>query len=113
VQAFFASHDPTSINRQGQDVGTEYRSIAFYRNLKEKKRIDEELERLARVKKFKNKIVTEVKLIDRFYAAEEFHQEYVKKHPDNEYVKYVSLPEFLAFKISFEAKYKPINYGDY
>jgi len=108
VRVFFASHDPTSLNRQGQDAGTEYRSIAFYQTPEEKQIIDAELARAQA--KYKKPIVTEVKPLGRFYPAEELHQEYVEKHPDNDYVKYVAIPEFLAFKIDFEANYKPVSY---
>src|SRR6478752_5701429 len=61
VKAFFASHDPTQVNRQGNDVGTQYRSIAFYRNEKEKQIIDAEIKRIAGEKKYSGKIATEVK----------------------------------------------------
>jgi peptide-methionine (S)-S-oxide reductase len=113
VKVFFASHDPTSLNRQGQDVGTEYRSVAFYKTQSEKEIIEKEILKLSIQNKYKNKVVTEVVPLSKFFPAEEFHQEYVKKHPDNDYVKYVSIPEFLSFKVGFEANYKPIEYIDY
>lgn len=113
VKVFFASHDPTSLNRQGQDIGTEYRSVAFYKTSSEKKTIEKEISNLIGQKMYKNKIVTEVMSLSKFFPAEEFHQEYVKKHPDNDYVKYVSIPEFLSFKIGYEANYKPIEYIQY
>lgn len=109
VNAFFASHDPTSLNRQGQDVGTEYRSVAFYRSPIEKQIIDSAILNLDGQKKYTNKIVTEVKPLTAFYPAEDFHQEYVEKHHENDYVKYVSIPEFLAFKMDFKANYKPVS----
>jgi peptide-methionine (S)-S-oxide reductase len=112
VKAFFASHDPTSLNRQGQDVGTEYRSIAFYRNARERRVIEKEMAQMQEKERFKNKIVTEVRPLGVFYPAEEFHQEYVQKHPHNDYVQYVAVPEFLEFKINFEANYKPIDYSN-
>src|SRR5829696_5808654 len=77
VKAFFASHDPTTLNRQGNDVGPQYRSIAFYRNEKEKQIIEKEIEQLTTSKTFKDKIVTEVKELSKFYPAEEYHQEYI------------------------------------
>jgi len=106
VAAFFASQDPTTLNRQGNDRGTEYRSIAFYRNEKEKQVIEAEIKRLTDLKKYRNRIVTEVVAFTKFYPAEEYHQEYIYNHPDNPYVSNVSVPDFIKFKESFKANYK-------
>lgn len=107
VKAFFASHDPTQVNRQGNDMGTQYRSIAFYSNENEKKTIDAEIKKLTIEKKYSGKIVTEVKAISKFYPAEDYHQEFILNHPDNSYVKNVSIPDFLRFKKEFTGKFKP------
>ncbi|MES2431967.1 MAG: peptide-methionine (S)-S-oxide reductase MsrA [Bacteroidota bacterium] len=106
VAAFFASVDPTQLNRQGNDVGTEYRSIAFYRNEKEKAIIDAAIKKIKDSKKYSNKIVTEVVSFTKFYPAEDYHQEYVSLHPDEPYVKNVSIPEFLKFKAEFKGNFK-------
>ena len=106
VKAFFASQDPTTLNRQGNDAGTEYRSIAFYRTEKEKQIIDSEIKRLTDLKVYKNKIVTEMVPFKKFYTAENYHQEYIHNNPDNSYVANVSIPEFLSFKKRFKANYK-------
>lgn len=106
VAAFFASMDPTELNRQGNDVGTEYRSIAFYRNEKEKQVIDAEIKRITDAKIYKTKIVTEVVPFTKFWPAEDYHQEYIYYHPDNSYVQYVSIPEFLKFKKEFKGNFK-------
>ncbi|MER3498044.1 MAG: peptide-methionine (S)-S-oxide reductase [Chitinophagaceae bacterium] len=106
VKAFFASHDPTQLNRQGNDVGTQYRSIAFYRNEKEKQIIENEIKKLASEKKYTGKIVTEVKPFKSFYAAEEYHQEYILHHPDNSYVKHVSIPDYQKFRKEFTGPFK-------
>ena len=98
VKAFFASMNPTELDRQGPDEGTQYRSIAFYRNPMEKKIIDDEIARLTTEKKYSRKIVTEVQPFKTFYPAESYHQEYIKNHPDNPYVEHVSIPDFLEFK---------------
>lgn len=98
VKAFFASMDPTELNRQGPDEGTQYRSIAFYRNDQEKKIIDDEIARLAASKKYSGRIVTQVTPFTTFYAAEPYHQEYIKNHPENPYVEHVSIPDWLEFK---------------
>jgi peptide-methionine (S)-S-oxide reductase len=106
VKAFFASQDPTTLNRQGNDAGTEYRSMAFYRNEKEKQTIESEIKRLTDLKVYKNKIVTEVVPFKKFYTAESYHQEYIHNNPDNSYVANVSIPEFLHFKKTFKGNYK-------
>ena len=106
VKAFFASHDPTELNRQGNDVGTQYRSIAFYSNNDEKQIIEKELKAVADSKKYSGKIVTEVKSIDKFYPAEAYHQEYIIHHPENGYVQHVSIPDYLRFRKEFKGKFK-------
>ncbi len=106
VKAFFASQDPTSLNRQGNDVGTEYRSIAFYRDAKEKKILESEIKRLTDLKIFKNKIVTEVLPFKKFYPAESYHQEYIHNNPNSSYVRNVSIPDFIKFKSKFKTQYK-------
>jgi peptide-methionine (S)-S-oxide reductase len=107
VAAFFASQDPTSLNRQGNDAGTEYRSIAFYRNEKEKQVIQAEINRINASKKYKNKIVTEVVPFSKFYQAEAYHQEYISNNPGNPYVQNVSIPDYLKFKKEFKVNFKP------
>lgn len=106
VKAFFASHDPTEINRQGNDVGTQYRSIAFYRNESEKKIIDAEIKQLTDAKKYPEKIVTEVNPFTKFYQAEDYHQEYILHHPENPYVRNVSIPDFERFRKEFKGNFK-------
>jgi peptide-methionine (S)-S-oxide reductase len=102
VDAFFASMDPTELNRQGPDEGTQYRSMAFYQNDQEKKIIEDEIARLTAEKKYRHKIVTEVVPFAAFYPAEDYHQEYIYYHPDNPYVQNVSIPDFLRFRNSFK-----------
>jgi peptide-methionine (S)-S-oxide reductase len=106
VAAFFASQDPTTLNRQGNDIGTQYRSIAFYQNEKEKKIIEAEIKRLTDTRKYKNKIITEVVPFTKFYPAEEYHQEFIYYHPNNAYVKNVSIPDFFKFKKEFTGNFK-------
>jgi peptide-methionine (S)-S-oxide reductase len=107
VKAFFASLDPTELDRQGNDVGTQYRSIIFYRNADEKKIVDDEIAQLTASHKFSGKIVTEVQPFKAFYSAEAYHQEYIKNHPDNPYVRSVSIPDYLEFRKTFPGPYKP------
>jgi peptide-methionine (S)-S-oxide reductase len=106
VRAFFASHDPTTLNRQGNDEGTQYRSVAFYRNAKEKAIIESEINRIIQSKKYSNRIVTEVQAYTNFYPAEEYHQEYIHFHPDNGYVRNVSIPDYLEFRKEFKGDFK-------
>lgn len=108
VKAFFASQDPTTLNRQGHDEGTEYRSIAFYNNAQEKQVIDAAIKQLTASKIYSNKIVTEVVPLKIFYEAEAYHQEYISHNGDNPYVSNVSIPDFEHFKSTFkEGNFKP------
>jgi peptide-methionine (S)-S-oxide reductase len=106
VKAFFASHDPTTLNRQGNDEGSQYRSIAFYNNEKEKKIIEAEISQIAEHKLYGSDIVTEVKPLSKFYKAEDYHQEYISQHPENSYVQHVSIPDFQHFRSSFKGNFK-------
>ena len=107
VDVFFVSHDPTTPNRQGPDVGSSYRSIAFYRNAEEKKIILDKIKELTAKKVFPNPIVTEVKPLMDFYKAEGYHQDYIKHHPNEPYVKGVSIPRYNKFKKTYKGKLKP------
>ncbi|WP_366184378.1 peptide-methionine (S)-S-oxide reductase MsrA [Flavobacterium ovatum] len=106
VDAFFASQDPTTPNQQGPDVGSSYRSIAFYGNLDEKKIINDKIAVLTAAKVFAMPIVTEVKPVSAFYEAEDYHQDYVKHNPNQGYVKGVSIPRFNQFKKTYKGKLK-------
>lgn len=93
---FFDSHDPTTLNRQGPDYGTQYRSSIFYASEDEKNAANNYITKLLNEKKF-TKITTEVVPFEAFYEAEYYHQDYKMKNPDNSYVKAVSNPRFEAF----------------
>ena len=101
VDVFFGSHDPTTLNRQGPDVGSQYRSIAFYRNIEEKEIINRKIDSLTNNNIFKKSIKTEIKKIEKFYYAEDYHQDYEKLNPNNPYVKNVSIPRLNKFKSKF------------
>lgn len=101
VKVFFGSQDPTTLNRQGPDRGTQYRSIAFYKNKEEKKVITDYIAKLTKEKVYSSKIVTEVTPFTTFYKAEDYHQDYEKKHPNNPYIKNVSVPRLNKFKNKF------------
>ena len=105
VQVFFGSHDPTSLNRQGPDRGPQYRSIAFYKNEQEKKVIDGYIQALTDQNVYNGAaITTQVVLFTKFWKGEEYHQDYEKKHPNNSYIRNVSVPRLNRFKK---------NFGDY
>ena len=101
VQVFFGSHDPTTLNRQGPDRGPHYRSIAFYKNDEQKKIIEGYIKALDDSKVYDQPIVTEVMPFTTFWKAEEYHQDYERKHPDNPYITNVSVPRLNRFKKNF------------
>ena len=98
VQVFFGSHDPTTPNRQGPDYGSQYRSIAFYNSDQEREIIQNYITLLQEKEIFSKEIVTEIKPLDKFYYAEEYHQDYEKNNPNNPYVKQVSIPRLRKFQ---------------
>ncbi|NAY90402.1 peptide-methionine (S)-S-oxide reductase MsrA [Muricauda sp. JGD-17] len=107
VQVFFGSHDPTTLNRQGPDRGAQYRSIAFYKNEEEKKIIENYIAALQSENIYQGRpIVTEVTKFDTFYKAEEYHQDYERKNPNNSYIRNVSVPRLNRFKKNFKSLLK-------
>ncbi len=106
VKVFFYSHDPTTPNQQGPDKGSSYRSIAFYQNDEEKLIIEKEISALNQSKRFKNKVVTEVLSLKVFFKAENYHQNYINRHPEDSYVKGVSIPRFELFKKVYKGELK-------
>ena len=98
LRVFFGSHDPTTPNRQGPDYGSQYRSIAFYTNEFERESIINYIKTLNNGNYFSNKIITEIKPLEKFYYAEDYHQDYEKNNPDNPYVKNVSIPRLKKFQ---------------
>jgi len=87
---FTASHDPTQFNRQGNDTGPEYRSVAFYRTPEEKKIIEQTIAKVNASKQYDDKIVTQVVPFKQFWDAEDYHQGYYRLHPENPYIEAVS-----------------------
>lgn len=98
VKVFFASHDPTTLNRQGPDAGAQYRSIAFYSTNKEKEIIENYIFKLEKERTFNSKIVTQIEKITKFYNAEDYHQDYEKLHPNNPYILNISIPRYKRFQ---------------
>ncbi|CAM1361571.1 Peptide methionine sulfoxide reductase MsrA [Tenacibaculum sediminilitoris] len=100
VTVFFGSHDPTTKNGQHPDYGSQYRSIAFYKTQDEKQIIENTIKGLNE-DVYQGKIVTEVKKMEKFFPAEEYHQNYERLHPENPYVQKVSIPRLNRFKRKF------------
>ena len=106
VQVFFGSHDPTSLNRQGPDRGAQYRSVAFYKNEEEEKIIRDYIKLLESKNVYDRPIVTQVVEFDTFYKAEEYHQDFERRNPNNSYVRNVSIPRLNRFKENFQSYLK-------
>ncbi|MBT8282687.1 MAG: peptide-methionine (S)-S-oxide reductase MsrA [Muriicola sp.] len=102
VQVFFGSHDPTTLNRQGPDRGPQYRSIAFYENEEEKKIIEAYKNALEESGVYGAPLVTEIQPLTTFWEAEDYHQDYERKHPNDSYITNVSIPRLNRFKSNFE-----------
>jgi len=106
LQVFFAVHDPTTLNRQGNDVGSSYRSAIFY-NSDEQRRIAEEVIKEVEAEGvYDNPIVTEVKAFDKFYIAENYHQEYFANNPNQPYCAGVVAPKVAKFRQKFVNRLK-------
>jgi peptide-methionine (S)-S-oxide reductase len=98
VKVYFAGQDPTQVNGQGNDLGTQYRSIAFYRTLQEKATIENEIKVLEASGKYKKPIAAQVIPFTKFWKAEDYHQDYIEHNPGSSYVQYVSIPEIKDFQ---------------
>ena len=109
LRVFFGSHDPTTPNRQGPDYGTQYRSIAFYTDEFERESIVNYIKILNDGNYFSNEIITEIKLLEKFYYAEDYHQDYEKNNPNNPYVKNVSIPRLKKFQKQYPELLKEIH----
>ncbi len=106
LEIFFDVHDPTTLNRQGPDVGPQYRSVILYHNQTQKNAADAYKKKLDNAGKFEKPIVTQIVPFHKFYVAEDYHQDYCRINPNDPYVKNVSLPKFEKFKNNFEEKLK-------
>jgi len=108
VKAFFAAHDPTQLNRQGNDVGTDYRSIAFYRTPDEKKALEDGAKEVNDSKHYKSPVVTQIVPFTVFYPGEKYHQGYYKAHyNDNDYLTIVSEPKVKKMRAAMKGYLKP------
>lgn len=106
LEVFFQTHDPTSLNRQGADVGTQYRSVIFYHSPQQKEQAENYIALLNKEKVFGKSIVTEVAAFDHFYKAEAYHQNYFANNRTQGYCQFVIIPKLEKFKKIFKSKLK-------
>ncbi len=104
---FFVAHDPTELNRQGPDQGTQYRSAIFYENLEQKRTAESYIKELNQKKMFPEPIVTQVVPLKGFYPAEEYHQNYLERNPDNPYIVFNDMPKLDQLRKQFLSLYTP------
>jgi len=101
LSVFFKVHDPTTLNRQGADKGTQYRSVIFYTTDEQKEIAERIIKQLNEEKAYPNPIVTEVTKFEKFYKAEDYHQNYYKNNPSQGYCQYVIQPKIEKFRKVF------------
>ena len=106
LEVFFVIHDPTTLNRQGNDVGTQYRSVIFHHSPEQKKVADEVIAELTREKVYDDRIVTEVSPAVDLWMGERYHQEYYRNNPGQPYCMWVVAPKVAKFRKAFLAKVK-------
>jgi peptide-methionine (S)-S-oxide reductase len=104
LEIFFVIHDPTTLNRQGNDVGTQYRSGIFFTKEQDEREVNHFIKDLQASKAFSKALTTQVQRLDRFYEAETYHQEYFIHHPEQGYCAYVVAPKVEKFLKTFASK---------
>lgn len=107
LKVYFAGQDPTSVNGQSPDFGSQYRSIAFYENNSEKAQIEDYIKQLNTSKKYDAPITVNVMPLTKFWPAENYHQDYIAKNPNSPYVQHVSIPEIKHFQKEYPDLIKP------
>ena len=106
LEVFFVTHDPTTLNRQGNDVGTQYRSAIFYHSEAQKQTSQKVIELLTKDKVYNKPVVTEVTAFDVFYVAEDYHFNYFARNKNQPYCQYVVAPKVEKFRKVFKEKMK-------
>jgi peptide-methionine (S)-S-oxide reductase len=104
LEIFFGTHDPTQLNRQGADVGTQYRSIIFYNSSQQKAVAEQLIAKLTQEKVYDRPIVTAVEPLKMFYPAETYHKDYFKKHPKEPYCQAVIAPKIAKLQKTYLSK---------
>jgi len=106
LEIFWKTHDPTTLNRQGADVGTQYRSVIFYPDENQKKKAEDYKAELGKAKIWKDRIVTEISPLTKFYPAENYHQDYYEQNTSKGYCSFVITPKIEKFEKVFKEKLK-------
>ena len=106
LEVFWSTHDPTTLNRQGNDIGPQYRSVIFYHNEKQKRLSEEYKDKLNESGAFTNSVITEISPFETFYEAEDYHQEYFDLNPGKPYCTFVIQPKMEKFRKVFKEKLK-------
>ncbi len=106
LEVFWFVHDPTTLNRQGNDVGEQYRSVVFFHNAKQKELAEKYKNELTKREAFQKPIVTEIEEINNFYEAEDNHRDYYMNNPDQPYCRAVVRPKVEKFKAAFSEELK-------
>ena len=106
LEVFFVIHDPTTLNRQGNDVGTQYRSAIFYHSAEQKAVAEQVIANMGAAKIYEDRIVTEVVPASKFYVAEDYHQEYFRRNAAQPYCAFVVRPKVAKFRKHFLEKLK-------
>ncbi len=109
LEVFWKTHDPTTLNRQGNDVGTQYRSVVFYHNEEQKKIVENQIAELDKSGSWNNPIVTTLEPFVKFYVAEDYHQDYFNNNGGNPYCQMVVRPKVEKFEKVFKDKLKLKN----
>jgi len=104
LEVFFSTHDPTTLNRQGNDVGTQYRSVIFYHSEEQRELAERVKRELDESGTLKNPIVTEIVPYEKFYEAEDNHQNYFRNNPNQGYCRFVIAPKLKKFEKIFKLK---------
>jgi len=106
LEVFFMTHDPTTLNRQGNDVGTQYRSAVFYHDEYQKETAEEVIRYFEKENIYNQPIVTEVAPFETFYKAEDYHKDYFERNEDQPYCQFIVAPKVAKFKKIFKNKIK-------
>lgn len=106
LEVFFSTHDPTTMNRQGADEGSQYRSVIFYNGENQKREAEAMIKELTMEHVFRNPIVTQVDPLKTFFPAEDYHREYYKRSPSQGYCQVVIAPKLSKFRAHFQTKLK-------